>query len=81
VTALLGESARRFLQEHSYEAVSASAGALAVGLLIVLLLERTVLRASGEAPRVRSSEVLDVAVAPLFVAFVVIVVVRFARLF
>jgi hypothetical protein len=80
MTTFLGESARRFLHEHSYETVSATVGALAVGLFIVLLSERTVLRASDEPRRVRSAAVLDVAGAPLLLAFVVIVVARLALL-
>ena len=68
---------RQLVLTHTYESLSTGVGILAISLLIVLLVQKEVAR--GWVTQ-RSLRVLDIAIVPLAVAFVVIVAVRFVHL-
>jgi len=68
---------RHLVLTHSYELLSTSLGILAIGLLIVLLAQKEVTRPWATQ---RSLRVLDIAIVPLVLAFVVIAAVRFVHL-
>ena len=68
---------RQLVLTHTYESLSTGVGIVVIGLLIVLLAQKEVTR--GWVTR-RSLRVLDIAIVPLAVAFVVIVAVRFVHL-
>jgi hypothetical protein len=68
---------RQLVLTHTYESLSTGVGILAIGLLLVLLVQKEVAR--GWVTQ-RSLRVLDIALVPLAVAFLVIVAVRFVHL-
>jgi hypothetical protein len=61
-------------------ATSSNAGALAIGLLLVLLSEKEVLRAFGGERAKVEVRALNVAIAPLLLVCFVVLVFRFLHL-
>ncbi len=75
MTTTIGRSAVDLLSQASPKSI---VNAVAAILLIVLLVERELTRAAGHRWR-HSAGVLDTAVVPLLIAFVVATVARLAR--
>jgi NhaP-type Na+/H+ or K+/H+ antiporter len=78
MTSTVNEFTRMTLDTTSYDVLSAIVGAAAIGLLLVFLIEKEVVRVVGRPWSKRSQQVLNSIVAPLLVAFVTIVALRFA---
>jgi hypothetical protein len=76
VNSLLFDSAQRLVDLQSYYERSASIGVVAVLLLLVLLVEREVLRALDDDRGRSAARTLGIAIEPLLLTFVVIVAVR-----
>ena len=68
---------RHLVLTRSYDALSTTVGAVAIGLLIAVLVVRELARDRREPRRAR---VVDIVVVPLLLAFAVIVTVRFRHL-
>ncbi len=64
----------------TYNTLSTTVGIIAIVLLIVLLVQRELVCAVGTARAAARVQALDIAIAPLLLAFVVIVTVRLAYL-
>lgn len=65
-----------FLRATDYDLVSTTAGLAAAGALVLLLVEREVVRAFGGERARRWIHGLDIAVLPLLMSLVVIVALR-----
>jgi hypothetical protein len=80
VSSLVLDTGRRLFDAHGFDARSATVGLVAVLLLAVLLVAAEVLRGlGGERARALMGN-LTIAIAPLLVAFAVIVGTRFGHL-
>ena len=76
MTSFITEATRSVITASSYRALSASAGVIAILLLVVLLAQKEVVRAiwpSRSRPAMRK---LDVAIVPLLMAFALIFAMR-----
>jgi hypothetical protein len=80
MSSLLFDAAQRLVELQSYYERSASIGAVAVLLLLVLLVEREVLRGLDDDRGRAAARTLVIAIEPLLLAFVVIVGVRLVLL-
>lgn len=80
MSSLLYDSVQRLVELQSFYERSASVGAVAVLLLIVLLTLREVLRALDDDRARAGQRTLVIAIEPLLLTFVVIVGVRLALL-
>jgi hypothetical protein len=76
MSSLLFDSAQRLVDLQNYYQRSASIGVVAVLLLLVLLVEREVLRGLGDDRGRSGARTLVIAIEPLLLTFVVIVGVR-----
>jgi hypothetical protein len=65
---------------NSYNALSATIGIIAILLLMVLLLQKELLRAAGGIRARLWLQTLNVAIVPLLFTFTLILVVRFVNL-
>jgi hypothetical protein len=80
MSSLLFDSVQRLVELQSYYERSASIGAVAVVLLLVLLVEREVLRGLDDDRGRAATRTLGIAIEPLLLTFVVIVGVRLVLL-
>ncbi len=67
----------RLILSHSHAAITGTLGPIIVLLLVVLLIENELLRATDESASGRQREVLYIAITPLAFAFSLIIIVRF----
>jgi hypothetical protein len=77
---LLYDTTRRLMDTQSFEVRSTSVGLVVIVLFIALLLEHEVLRGLGTKPARAGMRALAVVVAPLLLAFSLIVGTRLAHL-
>jgi hypothetical protein len=80
MSSLLLDTAHRLVHAQSYDARSASVGLVVVALLALLLVESELLRAAGGHRARAAVRTLSVAIAPLLVAFAVILGTRLGHL-
>jgi hypothetical protein len=73
---LMTERVSAALQEYTFETLSASVGLVAIVLLLVLLCVKELMRASAPERFQQWAEALDVAIAPLLLAFASILLAR-----
>ncbi|HLJ66472.1 MAG TPA: hypothetical protein VKX16_03830 [Chloroflexota bacterium] len=78
MTSTVNETTRHLFATTSYDIISTTAGLTAIVLLVVLLVEKEVLRTSRRTGQVRSLRALDVAILPLLFSFTFVVAMRFA---
>jgi len=76
MTSSINQSVVDFLMATDYDVVSTTAGLATAAALIVLLVEREVVRAFGGDRAGRWIHGLDIAVLPLLLSFAVIVLLR-----
>lgn len=65
---------------YTYDVFSTVFGAIAIGLLLILLVQKEILRAVGGTLSRDWTRTLNVAIVPLLVAFGVIIVLRLVSL-
>ena len=63
---------------HTYATLSTTVGVIAILLLLVLLVQKELLRALGRRGVTVTLQTFDVAIIPLLVSFLWIMTVRFA---
>jgi hypothetical protein len=80
MTALIPEFARHTIQSFTFDFRSTTVGAVLIGVLIVLLTAREVIRVHGGPRVVDRLEALNAFVYPMLLAFAAIVVVRLVSL-
>lgn len=80
MTSSINRSLVDFLLSTDYDAISTTVGLIAVIALLVLLVEREVVRAHGGQQLRRWIHGLDVAVFPLLAAFGTIMLLRLIQL-
>jgi hypothetical protein len=76
LTSSINEAVVHFLRATDYDVVSTTAGLAAVGALVVLLVQREVVRAFGGERARRWIHGLDIAVLPLVLSLAIIVALR-----
>jgi hypothetical protein len=77
MTSTVTEVTMTFIQSHTYAAVSTTVGIIAILLLVVLLIQKELMRAHG-GPRARVGvDVLNPTIAPLLLTCVVILILRY----
>lgn len=64
----------------TYNVLSSTLGIIAILLLLALLVQKELVRASGSTRAKMWMEAADIAIVPLLITFVVIVVTRFVNL-
>lgn len=80
MSALITDVSRIELLLRSYASLSATFGAIAIALLLLLLLQKEALRTFA-GPRAQAwMRALNIAVVPLLMSFGLIIVVRFVTL-
>jgi hypothetical protein len=80
VTSLINKATEDVLGAHSFQALSATVGVVAILLLILLLVEREVLRAFGGVRAAARVRTLTAASLPLLVAAIAIIGTRLGDL-
>ena len=80
MTLTVTEVTRLFILSNTYESLSTSLGAIVILLLIVLLIQKELIRARGGLHARKWMRALDIAIAPLLLAFLVIVILRLINL-
>ena len=80
MTATITEVVRGIMVSRTYNALSTNLGAITVLLLIALLIQKEIIRAYGNSRARTWMQVLDIAIAPLLIAFGLIVTIRFLSL-
>jgi hypothetical protein len=75
---LMTERVTSTIQQYTFETLSASVGLVAIILLLVLLSVKELMRATAPERFQQRAEALDVAIAPLLLAFGCIVLARIA---
>jgi hypothetical protein len=78
MTSTVTEVTKTFIQSHTYAAVSTTVGIIAILLLVVLLIQKELMRAQGGSRARVGVDALNTTIAPLLLAFVVIMILRFA---
>jgi hypothetical protein len=76
MTSLINRSVIDLLMSTDYDAISTTVGLAAVAALILLLIQRESVRASGGRQAQRWIHALDIAVLPLLASFAMIILVR-----
>ncbi|HYR61837.1 MAG TPA: hypothetical protein VET24_04280 [Actinomycetota bacterium] len=69
-----------FLASHQFVMTSGTIGALILGVLILLLVEKEVMRAVVRSLPASTRRVFDVAAMPLLLTFAIVVIERFRAL-
>jgi hypothetical protein len=80
VNSLVNKATQHVFEANGFEALSATVGVVLIVLLIVLLVEREVLRALGGPRAVARVRSLTVATLPLLIAAVAIIGTRIESL-
>jgi hypothetical protein len=76
MTSLVNKATQNIIDTHGFEHLSASVGVIVIVLLIVLLIEREVLRAFGGPRAVARVRSLTAASLPLLLVAIAIIVTR-----
>lgn len=76
----LTRNTQGFLASHAFVQTSGVAGGLILGLLVLLLVEKEVLRAVVRSLPPSTRRVFDVAAIPLLLTFAIVVIERFRAL-
>jgi len=76
VTSIVTQLVALTVQENTYDVLSVSFGMIAILLLIILLVMKEMLRTFGGSRFKTWAEALDVAIAPLLLAFGLIIIMR-----
>ncbi len=79
MTAMVSAATRSFIWSTSYGTLTSTVGIIAVMLLVLLLLQKELLRAAATRAEA-GGEVLNIAILPLLLAFAVIVTLRLVTL-
>ena len=80
MTAMVSAATRTIIRSNSYGTLTSTVGLVAVMLLVVLLLQKELLR-TATTPRARAGgDMLNIAIPPLLLAFAVIVTLRVVTL-
>ena len=80
MTATVTAATRTIIASGSYETLSATIGIVAILLLLVLLIEKELMRAAG-GPRLRIGvQALNIVITPLLLMFTLILVMRLASI-
>jgi hypothetical protein len=80
MTAVIPEFARRVIESFTYDFRSTTVGVVLIGVLIVLLVEREIIRVHG-GPQVHDRlDGLNAFLYPLLFAFTAVIVVRLVSL-
>ncbi len=77
MTSMVTAVTRVYIEANSSQAVSTTVGAVVILLLLTCLLQKEVMRAAGGARAKAGMQALDVVVAPLVIAFALIIALRF----
>ena len=80
MTATVTEITRATIASSTFNALSTTVGVVAIILLILLLIQKELMRAYGEPVTRQELQALDIAIVPLLAAFGLIVVMRFVDL-
>ncbi len=80
MTSTVTETTEKAILFSTHEALSTSVGLVVVLLLVVLLVQKEVVRASGTARSRAWMRALDIAIVPLLMAFALIIGERIADL-
>ena len=80
MTAIITEVTRAMIASTTADTRTASLGVTAIFLLVALLIQKELTRAVGGPLAKTWQQTLNTAIAPLLVAFGVVMVVRFADL-
>lgn len=80
MTALIPEYARQAIQSFTFDFRSTTVGVVLIGVLIVLLVAREVIRVHGGARAVDRLEALNAFAYPMLLAFAAVMVIRLVSL-
>ncbi len=80
MTSSVNQAVIGYLTSTNYDAVSTTVGLATVTALVLLLVEREVIRAHGGQRVIRWIHGLDIAVLPLLISFATIVLLRLLQL-
>jgi hypothetical protein len=80
MTSLVTTLTANAIGTQSFSALSDRVGIVAIALLIVLLIQRELMRAFGGARSMAGLPTLDIVIAPLLVMFALTMTVRFLHL-
>lgn len=80
MTTTVTDATKTFISSNSLAGVATTVGLVAVLLLVALMVEQELLRAYGGSRARMGIEVTKGFIVPLLLAFVVIVVLRFAQI-
>jgi hypothetical protein len=74
------ETTIALFQTFRYDALSRTFGITVITLLVVLLVEKELVRAFNKTRRPQWMQALDVAIFPLFIGFSLIILIRLLQL-
>jgi hypothetical protein len=80
MTATLPEFARRAIESFTYDYRSTTVGVVLIGVLMVLLVGREIIRVHGGPRAIDRLDALNAFVYPLLFAFTAVIVVRLVSL-
>ncbi len=80
MTSTVTEVTRTLILSSTYESLSTSLGLIVILLLDILLIQKELIRARGSSRSRQWMRVLDIAIAPLVLTFLVIVTLRLINL-
>jgi len=80
MTSTVTELIRETIRSTSASTIAATFGIITIVLLVVLLVQKEFRRGWGGSRSSAWAQTLNIAIVPLFMAFLVIIAVRFLRL-